>query len=157
MSIKLKNLYLVISEPITQHANCCALEPGETYCIACLVVAENPSKAKYSAWESDNYSFTGDPTEMPKMSCNLRYKDCKLPIGVISNDEYEKYDHYWYSGRYRGQAGYIEPFNCDLCGCDLKKRKEYLETVPDYSEVNAETFVLCLGCVDAVKSGEVMR
>jgi hypothetical protein len=104
----MNNLYLVVSEQITPYMGwACALEPPEPYHIACLVVARSYKHALWLAWQDDD-SYTGDVTERPKMSCNLRFKDCEIPIGVIKNSHKQKYDKFWYSGRYIGNEGQLE-------------------------------------------------
>ena len=101
------NLYLVISEPIEQYAGwACLLEPPETYCIAQLVVATSHKQALWLAWQEDDYSYTGDVNDRPKMSCNLRFKDCNRPVGIIryvdGRDEPDKFGRFWYTGRFKG-------------------------------------------------------
>lgn len=68
------NLYLVVSEQLTEMVwEDWFVNAGheETYCIAELVIASKPSQAKWLAWKSDKNTFTGRPTEIPKMSCRV--------------------------------------------------------------------------------------
>ncbi len=151
--IKMPNLYLVISEQLEHTPSFSGLEPPleppEVYHIACLVVARNRSQAMYKAWETDE-SFTGNPLDKPKMSCNLRYKDCKLPIGV-PEDQY-KYNRYWYSGKYKGQDGYIEPVICDLCGYEINEGEGFYETGVGFG---GKAYILCVECEKLVKPEEL--
>lgn len=99
---KIKNMYLLVSEALESGGD--FYEPPETYYLVGLVVATSPSQAKYLLALTDN-NVESNPVDFPKFKCNLRYKDCKLDIGVIGDSHTRKYDNYWYDGRYCGQEG----------------------------------------------------
>jgi hypothetical protein len=69
--------------------------PGEPYRICELVVARNPSQARYMAWKEDRESFSDDLRDMPRMHIHLKAKDVgRFPAIVSDNPRYQE-DYYW--------------------------------------------------------------
>jgi hypothetical protein len=90
------NLYEVVSETLYK-SEYMDYGPPEPYCIAELVVARNPSQARYLAWKTDN-DFTYDLTEMPAFSVHLCMKNMNEKKAHTVTRE-EKYQGCWTPGR----------------------------------------------------------
>jgi hypothetical protein len=76
------NLYLVVSEELTDHTY-----GPQAYCICELVVADKPSQAKYLAWKSDRNTYCPDDIrEMPKMRCVRTFRDVPGPARIASGE-----------------------------------------------------------------------
>jgi hypothetical protein len=79
------NIYEVVSETLYNYQYM-DYGPPEPYCIAELVIAKNPSQARYLAWKTDD-DFTYDLTEMPAFSVHLCEKDIGVPCGIVTHDK----------------------------------------------------------------------
>jgi hypothetical protein len=81
------NLYLVVSQDeLRTHGS--NYEPPEYYYLTELVIAKNPSQARYLAWKEDRGNFYPDYLieEMPKFHTSLKLKGLEGPARVISQD-----------------------------------------------------------------------
>lgn len=86
------NVYQVVSEPI-QYQEIIDPEiggPWEEYCIAELVAAPSPGRAKWLAFKSDRecQRWFGNMHDMPKFSVKLVRKDEPWPEGLCSEQEH---------------------------------------------------------------------
>jgi len=83
------NIYRCVSEGMTGYHYSWYYPEGfgmpEPYCIAELVAAETPGKAKYAAWKTDRDSFSFGMADMPKFSVVRTRQNVNLPAGVITN------------------------------------------------------------------------
>ena len=83
------NVYEVVSETLYSYEYI-DYGPPEPYCIAHLVVARNPSQARYLAWKTSN-DFTYDLMDMPAFRVHLCKKNAeeKQPRIVTEEEEYQ--------------------------------------------------------------------
>lgn len=89
------NVYRVVSETI-EYQEVIDPEiggPWESYCIAEMVAAPNPGRAKWLAWKSERAysSGNGDISDMPKFSVRMIRKNEDWPEGLLSTGFY----HLW--------------------------------------------------------------
>jgi len=98
------NLYLVVSDWITELGG----HAGEGR-VADLVIARNPSQARYLAWRPvgspHRYSWGSDLRDMPRFQVRLKRKGIDREPGIVSNDpEYAHVDELWDLGEDREVA-----------------------------------------------------
>lgn len=91
------NVYRVVSEPLEYQV---IIDPEiggpwEQYCIAEMVAAPSPGRAKWFAWQSDDGfggSWNGgDVADMPKFSVKMIRRNEDWPEGLLSTGFY----HLW--------------------------------------------------------------
>ena len=89
------NLYLVVSEQLDGGGSG-YYDPPEYYHIAHLVIAKNPSQARYTAWKAGEGDIVCKQKmeEMPRFSCRLRLKNVngyEFPTIVSENESFGEY------------------------------------------------------------------